>query len=66
MLILKIIMTIVFIEVPIPRQERERFCICAILPLFTIFLLDIGTVPTVWYYSFFMLSTHYRHIYSIV
>ena len=42
------------IEVPVPRQESERSCICVlgvlILPLYTIFLLDFGTVPTVWYF----------------
>jgi hypothetical protein len=42
------------IEVPVPRQESEQSCICVlgvlILPLYTIFLLDFGTVPTVCYF----------------
>jgi hypothetical protein len=42
-----------FIEVPVPSQESERSCIyvlgISILLLSTIFLLDIETVPTVWY-----------------
>ena len=46
-----------FIEVPVPRQECERACICtlwvSILPLSTILILDFGTVPTVWYYLVF-------------
>ena len=57
-----------FIQVPLPRQESERSCICLfrvsiqplqqffyqILELFRqcgIFLLDFGTVLTVWYFS---------------
>jgi hypothetical protein len=42
-----------FTEVFVPSQESEKSCICvlevSILPLSTIFLLDFGTVPTVWY-----------------
>jgi hypothetical protein len=37
-----------------PSQERDRSCICVlgvlILPPFTIFLLDFGIDPTVWYF----------------
>jgi hypothetical protein len=42
-----------FIEVPVPWQESEQSCICvlgvSILPLSTMFLLDCGTVLTMWY-----------------
>ena len=42
-----------FIEVPVPRQENERPCICVLevstLPFFsTIFQLEFGTVLTMW------------------
>jgi hypothetical protein len=43
-----------FIEAPVLSQETERSCICVlvvpILPLSTIFLMDFGAVPTVWYF----------------
>ena len=39
------------IEVPVPSQESERSCICvSILPFYSIFQMDFGTVPTVWYF----------------
>ena len=39
-----------FIKVPLPSQESDRSCICVLdLPLFTFFLLDYGTVLTLWY-----------------
>ena len=45
-----------FIEMSIPSQASEWSCICvlriSILPLSLIFLLDFGTVPTVWYFIF--------------
>jgi hypothetical protein len=44
--------------VPKPSQESERSCTCVlevlILSLFTIFQLDSGTVPTVWYFFSFL------------
>jgi hypothetical protein len=40
-----------FIEVPVPGQESERLVLCvldvSILPLSTIWIFDIGIVPTV-------------------
>jgi uncharacterized membrane protein len=43
-----------FLEVPVPSQKTEQSCICvlsvSILPVSTIFLLNFGTVPTVWYF----------------
>ena len=43
-----------FVEVPVPSQGYERWCKCVLVvsiwPLATIFLLDIETVPTVWYF----------------
>ena len=43
-----------FIEVPVSSQESEQSCICvlgvSIWPLSMIFLLDFGTVLTVWYF----------------
>ena len=43
-----------FIEVPVLSQESERSCIYVLgisnLPISTIFLLNFGTVPTVWYF----------------
>jgi hypothetical protein len=39
------------IEVPVPSQESQRSCICvSILPFYSIFQLNFGTVPTVWYF----------------
>ena len=45
------------LEMPVPSQESEWPCNCvlrgipvSILPLSTIFLLDFGTDPTVWYF----------------
>jgi hypothetical protein len=64
---------LVFIEVPEPRQERERSCICvlevSIFPLLTtvhfcILLLNFGIVLTVWYILFFTFSM-YKQIYFI-
>jgi len=41
-----------FIEVPVPSQEREQPCICVLgvstWSLSAIFLLHFRTVPTVW------------------
>ena len=49
---------IFFIEVSVPSQESEWSCMfAAILPLSTIFLLDFGTVLTVWYILFYIFST---------
>ena len=48
-----------FIEMPVPSHESERSCICVLgvdVFLSTIFLLDFWTVPTEWYFSFFILS----------
>ena len=50
-----------FIEVSTPSQEIERLCICvlgvSIFPsLSTIFLMKFGTVPTVWYFFFHLIS----------
>jgi hypothetical protein len=46
-----------FIEMPVPSQESERSCNCllgvSVVPLSTIFLLEFGTVPTVWYFFVF-------------
>ena len=46
-----------FIEVPVPSQESERSCNfmfgLSILPLFTTFLLEYGSVLTVWYFFYF-------------
>jgi hypothetical protein len=43
-------------EVSVPSKKREHSCICelgvSILPFSAIFLLDIGTVVTVWYFCF--------------
>ena len=40
-------------EVPVLSQENEQSCICVLMvsisSLSTIFLLDFGTVPTVWF-----------------
>ena len=39
-----------FIKVPLPSQESDSSYICVLdLPLFTFFLLDYGTVLTLWY-----------------
>ena len=42
---------------PVTSPENERPCMCvlvvSLLPLSTIFLLDFGTVPTLWYFLFF-------------
>ena len=50
-----------FIEVSTPSQEIERLCICvlwvSIFPsLSTIFLMKFGTVLTVWYFFFHLIS----------
>jgi hypothetical protein len=43
-----------FIEVPVQNQESKLSCISvlevSILHLSTIFLLEVDTVPTVWYF----------------
>jgi hypothetical protein len=48
------------IEVPVPSQESKQSCIYVLevlkLPLSMIFLLNIGTVLTVWYFFFSLLS----------
>jgi len=45
-----------FIEVPVSSQESERSCIfvleVSILSPSMIFLLDLGTVQTVWFFFF--------------
>ena len=49
---------------PVPSQESERSCICALGPyilyFYIIFLLTLGTVPTVWnfFILFFILIPH--------
>ena len=53
-----------FIEVPVSGQESEWSCICGsyiykgilILSLCMIFSLDFGTVQTMWYLLFIILS----------
>ena len=50
-------------EMPVPGEESERSCICVsrvpILPLSTIFQMDVGAVPTVWYVlSFNLFVSH--------
>ena len=51
-----------FIEVPVPIQESERSCIYVlgvlILSFSTMLIFDFGTVPTVWYFLFYMLFVH--------
>ena len=46
-------------EMPEPCQESERSCICVsrvpILPLSTIFQMDVEAVLTVWYFQSFIL-----------
>jgi len=48
-----------FIEVPIRSQRMKRSCICipvvSVLSLSVIFLLNVGFVPTVVFFSFFLL-----------
>ena len=48
-----------FIEVPVPSQESERSCVCvlelAMLPLSTFSSFDLGIVPAVLYFLFFLL-----------
>ena len=43
-----------FYGLPAPSQGMTRSCICvlvvSILSLFTIFVMDFGIVPTVWYF----------------
>ena len=50
-----------FIEVSVSNQESEWLCICVLgvssLPIYTIFLLNFGNVPTVWYGFLFHLIT---------
>ena len=40
----------------LPSQEIEQSCICVLgellFPLSALFLLDLGTVPTVWHFLF--------------
>jgi len=46
------------IEVSVAIQESGSSCMCvlgiSIMPLFTIFLLDFGTVPIEWYFLFLL------------
>ena len=44
-------------ETPVSSQDNERSCILriSILPLSTIFLLEFGTVSTMFYFCFFIL-----------
>ena len=55
-----------FIGVFIPRQENERMpiymAVISILPLSRIFLQGFGTVPTDWYFQFFILLELLLHI----
>jgi hypothetical protein len=48
----------------LPREGNERLCICvlgvSILPLATIFLLDFGTFPAVWYFRTFPTVWYFR------
>jgi hypothetical protein len=43
-----------FIEVPVSNQECERWRICVFMEIYCAsfydFDIDIGTVPTVWYF----------------
>ena len=45
-----------FIEVPLPRQESGKSCICvlgvSIQPLSTILIFDFGIILTMWYFLF--------------
>ena len=54
-----------YIEVPVPSQESELSCICVVgvslLPLPMIYLLDFGTVPTVWHLVVFILYLRYQY-----
>ena len=47
------------IEVPVSSQESEKSCICVLgvstLPMSTILMFDVGIVPTLWYFLFFIL-----------
>ena len=53
-----------FIEVPVPNLESEWGCLCekgiSILLLFTIFLLEHGTLPTMWYFLFSLVCASYK------
>jgi len=47
-----------FIEVPVPEQVKSVvMCVLgvSVLSLSVIYLLDFETVPTVWYFLFFIL-----------
>jgi hypothetical protein len=59
----KVLTTPLFIEMPVPSQKSERSCICvlglSILPLSTFLIFDFGSVPTVWYFLFFILLQLY-------
>jgi len=48
-----------FIEIPVPSQECDQSCIVvlglSILHISTSFLLDCGTVLSLWYFLFFIL-----------
>ena len=61
----KLSSSLFLIEIPVRSQERERSCICcvgvSILPLSTIFPLDVGTVPTDWYFLFCFLLLLFFH-----
>ena len=48
-----------FIEVPVPSKENERFCACvfpvSVFPLSTILIFDLGSLSTMWYFLVFIL-----------
>jgi len=48
--------SLIFIEASVPSQESEQSCSCVLreskLSLSTIFLLDVGYDPTVWYLQY--------------
>ena len=52
----KVICVFLFIKVPVSIHESEQSCICVLMasgvPISTIFLLDVGTIPTVCHFFF--------------
>ena len=56
-------------EMPVPDEESEWSCICVsrvpILPLSTIFQMNVEAVPTVWYVLYFILFVSHQIIYHL-
>ena len=44
------LITLLFIEVPVPNQESEQSCIC----MLSMSIFDFRIVPTVWYFFHFI------------